>query len=218
MSVRRKFIIAMITILVVIAGALVITYLPKNQPAATNNPPQSQASSSIAFSCSAGLTPYQNQKLGVEFCYPPTVTVNEGGITWAAYYNSPIDSSKIHPIIGYKILSNIPSQDILFSYTKSATVDRVICSTLYPSADQLIQGQNEYGLSYGFYRETDTCGIDANGNPTADYHIVNTSTGPFAYVYLGDQNYLLFAGGAFPQPSYVDGDLKQIVETVKMLP
>jgi len=221
---KHKFILAATVLALILATAFIVVHTAQNQvghnqilTAATSSQP-ANASSSNSFVCPPGLIAYSNQGLGIEFCYPPNVTVIDRLESWLTFSDptgTPTASSSDDSPIPFKLMANMTSLHELFSYTVSGAVGDDICSDLYPTADQLVQGENQYGLNYGLYREDAACGTDGSGR---NFTVVATGGGPFAYVDLGNQTYLLFAGNSSPRPSYVDGDLKQIVDTTKLLP
>jgi hypothetical protein len=208
-----------VIIVVLIVGAL--WYYTSIQPMAGQSVDvHNQDAPALACDSNSSTTllEFEDQAEGFAFCYPSDLVIStdtnniDSGIhdmTWPTPYKDPVMGNTADPNLSFVVLrSNSSSIN-----TSLPRCDLSGASGDYwcvpPPQSQITQGKSIGGLSYTFFR------ADFEQNNT----VVGTSSGPYAYVDLGSGSYLVFqAPVAAVLPSYVDSDLKEILNMVVTLP
>lgn len=206
--------------LVVQTPAISQSVVTSTKPTNTSTSQQLATLSPFSFSCPQSLTTpltvYENQQMGVAFCYPSDLTVTTNTITWPTVGTST-------PQLSFWILKEGNSSNVfgyLATCDASGAQGDIYC--VYPKPNQITEGKNSNGFNYVLFRHNVLSGAD--GNPNGSIYIGNA--GPSAFIPLIGQNYLAFAivdslhqaAGFGALPSYVDKDLLEILNTVAIMP
>ena len=188
----------------------------------TNILPSGQSTSSpqeFSFSCTQNGTTtmlvFEDLAEGFAFCYPSNLTVstdtnnmNAGthDITWPNAYTDPVSRSTV-PYLSFIVIRSNSSSILAALPQCDLSGSRGDYNCNPPNQSQIIKGTSTGYLSFALFR------TDFILNDTSN--VINSSTGPYAFVELNSSTYLIFqATVGASLPSYVDGDLKEILSTV----
>lgn len=190
-----------------------------SQSAASTTTQQVMNQASLSSICPQASNPsllaFEDGAEGFAFCYPSSLTIstdtnsiNVGThrITWPTPYKD-AQQGIINPSLSFVTTQSNPSL-LLASLAQcdlSGSRGDYWCDP--PKASQMMYGTSTGGLSFAWFR-TD---FELNHN------VVNTSTGPYAYVDLGSSTYLIFQAPIASLPSYIDADLQDILNTVQVV-
>jgi hypothetical protein len=215
---RKGSVGVLLVIVIVVALAIGALWYYGSQSTTTQ---QQTAERSLSFSCpqngSAPLQAYEDQTSGFAFCYPLYLTISTGTndlntgthIDWPNQYRDPVMGYTVNPSLSF-VVTKSTSSSIAASLPQcdlSGSKGDYWCDP--PTQSQITQGTSTGGLQSALFR-TD---FELN------HSVIGTSSGPYAYVEIGSGTYLVFqAPSAAILPSYVDKDLKEILNTVVAVP
>jgi PDZ domain-containing protein len=244
MNKKGSALVILLIIIVVLVVIAAVWYYESQKPVTTQTVnPQGIASSTtptstpqpFSFSCpqssTTTLTAYENQQAGIAFCYPSDLVVGTNTISWPNSFVpviGPYSDPAQKPILRFQIITE-PSPILMVGY--GPAVQPKLAADITPfeadgnGADyalltpknQITVGNNQNGFHYVTYREDFVLDHDITGT---NLTVWSTSTGPFAFIPLIGQKYLIFTTSPvpLPLPSYVDADLKEILSTVAIMP
>jgi hypothetical protein len=187
----------------------------------------SLSSSSTSATCSnASTTHYENQQMGITFCYPSSLIVTTGTIVWPEYYVDIASntSTPTHPTIGFGVITDaspiISSSSVTGGVPElESNVGLLSCEgfggkygnlyAAFPQQSQVITKENQYGLTDYFFRYN----IVSTQIP-----MVTSDAGPFGYIPLQEEKYVYFSvPGCTDLPSYVDKNLQTILSSLDVV-
>lgn len=209
-----------------VPGSVMSPRIP--QPSTPSNPKPP-----FSFSCPQGsTTAYEDPQMGVAFCYPADLAVTTGTIIWPNAFVpviGPYSDPSQQPALSFGIIHE--PFPVSMTGTGPGALQPALAEDIMPwEADgsngsvysilmkdnPITEGKNQNNFNYVWYRDDYVLDHYVDGT---DLTVWSTSTGPFGFIPLIGQNYLVFySGGAEPLPSYVDGDFQEILNTVAIMP